>query len=128
MEGQSTYIDSPILMHEKTARSLPSAKAVPACWAFKAQFRGSEQCAAMFLGALAASNSIRCHENNTDYGTNAGICARFAGAGAEGGHDQKGQRRRQGIARRKKGSPGAEGEGENHRRQPRYAQPLYAGR
>ena len=80
------------------------------------------------LGALAASNSIRCYENNTDYGTNAGICARFAGAGAEGGiHDRKGQRRRQGSARRKKGSPGAEGEGDNHRRQPRYAQPLYGG-
>jgi hypothetical protein len=43
-----------------------------------------------FWGALAASNSIRCYENNTDYGTNAGICARFAGAGAEGGiHDRK---------------------------------------
>ena len=64
---------------------------------------GVEQCAATVWGALAASNSIRCYENNIDYGTNAGICARFAGAGAEGGiHDRKGQRRRQGIARQKK--------------------------
>jgi hypothetical protein len=104
-------------MHEKTARSLPSAKAVPACWAFKAQFRGFTPGEITFAVTNDADERLwragngKTRQRESDSEKRSIIIAGFTGKG-----------RTYGI----KFDTMSEGEGENHRRQPRYADSLKA--